>query len=73
MFSAIGRIFRTPDLRRKILFTLAIMAIFRLGSFVPAPYVSFSNVQTCLRDAQAGTHGLYQMINLFSGGALLQL
>lgn len=72
MFSAIGRIFRTQDLRRKILFTLAIMAVFRLGSFVPAPFVNFNNVQACLASVQ-NTSGLYQMINMFSGGALLQL
>lgn len=72
MFSAIGRIFRTQDLRRKILFTLAIMAVFRLGSFVPAPFVNFNNVQACLTSAQDAS-GLYQMINMFSGGALLQL
>ncbi len=72
MFRAISRVFRTPDLRRKILFTLGIMAIFRLGSFVPAPYVNYNNVQACLTSTQDAS-GLYQMINLFSGGALLQL
>ncbi|MBK0419523.1 preprotein translocase subunit SecY [Leucobacter sp. CSA1] len=73
MFSAIGRIFKTPDLRRKIVFTLAIVSLFRLGSFVPAPFVNFDNVQACLVANQSGTSGLYEMINLFSGGALLQL
>ncbi|KQQ10257.1 MULTISPECIES: preprotein translocase subunit SecY [Rathayibacter] len=72
MFGAIARIFRTPDLRRKIGFTLAIVAIFRLGSFIPAPFVSFSAVQACLAGNQ-GTSGLYELVNLFSGGALLQL
>ncbi len=72
MFSAIGRIFRTPDLRRKIGFTLGVIAIFRLGSFIPAPFVDFSNVQACLALNQ-GTSGLYELVNLFSGGALLQL
>ena len=72
MFSALGRIFRTPDLRRKIVFTLAIMTLFRLGSYVPAPFVNFNNVQACLVSNQ-GASGLYQMVNLFSGGALLQL
>ena len=40
MFSAVARIFRTPDLRKKIGFTLGIIAIFRLGSFLPAPFVA---------------------------------
>ncbi|KQX07927.1 MULTISPECIES: preprotein translocase subunit SecY [unclassified Leifsonia] len=72
MFSAIARIFRTPDLRRKIGFTLGIVALFRLGSFIPAPFVDFGNVQACLA-ANQGTSGLYELVNLFSGGALLQL
>ncbi|MFV0320396.1 MAG: preprotein translocase subunit SecY [Microbacterium sp.] len=72
MFSAIARIFRTPDLRRKIGFTLGIMALFRLGSHVPAPFVDFPNVQQCLA-ASSGADGLLSLVNLFSGGALLQL
>lgn len=72
MFSAIGRIFRTPDLRRKIAFTLAIIALYRLGAHVPSPFVDFPNVQECVR-GNAGTEGLLSLVNLFSGGALLQL
>ncbi|MDP3208980.1 MAG: preprotein translocase subunit SecY [Rhodoglobus sp.] len=72
MFRAVARIFRTPDLRRKIGFSLGIVALFRLGSFIPAPFVDFGNVQTCLASG-AGTAGLYDLVNLFSGGALLQL
>lgn len=72
MFNAIGRIFRTPDLRRKLGFTLGIIALFRLGSFIPAPFVDFANVQVCLAASQ-GASGLYELVNLFSGGALLQL
>ncbi|KQZ09065.1 preprotein translocase subunit SecY [Agromyces fucosus] len=73
MFNAIGRIFRTPDLRRKLGFTLGIVALFRLGSFIPAPFVDFGNVQACLAANQSGAAGLYDLVNLFSGGALLQL
>jgi len=72
VISAIVRIFRTPDLRRKIGFTLGIIALFRLGSFIPSPFVDFGNVQACLA-ANQNTSGLYELVNLFSGGALLQL
>lgn len=72
VFSAIARIFKTRDLRRKILFTLALVAVFRLGSFIPAPFVDYGNVQECIAANQTAT-GLYQLVNLFSGGALLQL
>src|SRR5690606_28580148 len=57
-----------------ITFTLAMIALFRLGSVIPTPFVDVSNVQACLdSNAGQGTAGLYDMINLFSGGALLQL
>src|ERR671920_681137 len=56
---------------RKLLFVLLIIAIFRLGSQVPAPGVHVANVQSCLDDV--GNSGIYSLINLFSGGALLQL
>ncbi|HYI57717.1 MAG TPA: preprotein translocase subunit SecY [Microlunatus sp.] len=71
MLSAFANAFRTPDLRRKLLFVLLIIAIFRLGSQVPAPGVDVANVQSCLNQVQ--DQGLYSLINLFSGGALLQL
>lgn len=72
MFSAIGRVFRTPDLRRKIGFTLAIIVIYRLGAHVPTPFVNFPNVQQCL-NTTGSTEGLLGLVNLFSGGALMQL
>ncbi|GAB4084357.1 preprotein translocase subunit SecY [Myceligenerans cantabricum] len=71
MLSAFGRAFRTPDLRRKLLFTIAIMALFRVGSFIPTPGVDYKNVQACLSDQQ--DNSLLGLINVFSGGALLQL
>ena len=71
MLSAFGKAFKTPDLRRKILFTFGIMAIFRFGSIMPTPGVSYVNVQSCLKQVQNG--GLFSLVNLFSGGALLHL
>ena len=66
--------FRTPDLRRKILFVLGIVVLFRLGSMVPAPGVNVANVRECVDAAAGGDNaGLFAMINVFSGGALLQL
>ena len=49
------------------------IAVFRLGSFIPAPNVDYSNVQQCLEQQSQSTSGLYELVNLFSGGALLQL
>ena len=73
MFSAIKRAFSTPDLRNKLMFTLAVVAIYRLGSFIPAPFVNYGNVQQCLDTGNTSTSGIYELVNLFSGGALLQL
>lgn len=72
MLSAFVRAFKTPDLRRKILFTLAVMAIYRLGTHIPAPGVDYRLVQSCLDNAQLSGNVL-GMINLFSGGAMVQL
>jgi preprotein translocase subunit SecY len=69
--SAFASAFRTPDLRNKLLFTLGIIALFRLGSVVPTPGVDYASVQTCVASVEG--NNLYGLINLFSGGALLQL
>ena len=72
MLSAFTNAFRTPDLRKKILFTLFIMVLFRIGSTIPVPNVNIQQLNVCRTQAIAGEQaGLYSMINLFSGGALL--
>jgi len=74
VLSAFASAFRTPDLRKKLLFTLGIIALYRLGSNVPTPNVSTANINACLEQANAGaSRDLYSLVNLFSGGALLQL
>ena len=74
MLSAFVNAFRTPDLRRKLLFVLFIIVVFRAGSQIPAPGVHVRNVQSCINIAEQGENaGLYSLVNLFSGGALLQL
>ncbi|HPV90161.1 MAG TPA: preprotein translocase subunit SecY [Ornithinibacter sp.] len=72
MLTAFGRAFKTPDLRRKILFTLSIITLYRLGAHVPTPGVSYPLVQQCISGAD-NSNGLLGLVNLFSGGALLQL
>ena len=71
MLTAFANAFRTPDLRRKLLFVLMIIVVFRAGSQIPAPGVDVGNVQSCISDIDH--QGVYNLINLFSGGALLQL
>src|SRR3954447_24276492 len=71
VLGAFANAFRTPDLRKKLLFVLFIVAVFRLGSQIPTPGVNVPNVQSCFEATKDS--GIYGLINLFSGGALLQL
>ena len=71
MFAVFAQAFKTPDLRKKLIFTLFIMALFRLGSFIPTPGVSYVNLQNCVKQQADG--GLLGLVNLFSGGGLLHL
>jgi len=73
LLSAFSSALRTPDLRKKLLFTVAIVAIYRLGATLPSPGVSYANVQACLKLTESDTNGVLNLLNLFSGGALLQL
>jgi preprotein translocase subunit SecY len=72
VLGAFARAFRTPDLRKKLLFTLGIIAVFRVGSAIPTPGVSYTNIRQCLEGNTSGG-GLIGLANMFSGGALLQL
>lgn len=69
--SAFGAALRTPDLRKKIFFTLGLLALYRLGAVLPTPGVDYSAIQRCIDVVQ--DNSVYALINLFSGGALLQL
>ncbi|MEX0426643.1 preprotein translocase subunit SecY [Nocardioides sp. DS6] len=74
MLGAFASAFRTPDLRKKLLFVLMVIVIFRAGSQIPAPGVDVANVQECINGVKSGSgQGLYNLVNLFSGGALLKL
>ncbi|MGH8976900.1 MAG: preprotein translocase subunit SecY, partial [Acidimicrobiia bacterium] len=65
--SRLRNMFRVPDLRNKILFTIFIIAIFRIGSHIPVPYVDFRAIKE-LKDSNTG--GVVGFLDLFSGGAL---
>ena len=50
--SAFKNAFRTPDLRKKLMFTIGIIAAYRVGTFVPTPGVDYAAVQKCTTAAQ---------------------
>ena len=71
MLSRLGNIFRVPDLRNKVLFTLAVIALYQVGANVPVPGVSWAKLETLQKSA--GSSGVLGFLNLFSGGALVRL
>jgi len=71
MLTAYLRAFRTPDLRKKLLFTVFIIAVFRLGQQLPIPGVSEANVNYCAGLAKGSN--VFQLLNLFSGNSLGRL
>ena len=74
MLSAFISTLRTVDLRRKILFTLGILILYRIGASIPSPGVNYPNLQKCIEQLSGGDSAqIYSLINLFSGGALLHL
>src|SRR6202167_3855246 len=71
MLTAFIRAFRTPDLRKKLLFTLGIIALFRFGSSLPAPGINEKNVAFCANVAsKSGYAATLQIVDLLSGNAL---
>ena len=68
MLQAVVNAFKIADLRRKILFTLAMLVVFRLVAHVPVPGVDLTQLRRALEDNQYG--GLFNILNIFSGGTL---
>jgi preprotein translocase subunit SecY len=68
VFSSLKNMFKIPDLRGKILFSIVVIALYRLGSHVPVPGIDFEAVQALTAAAERG--GVLGFLNLFSGGAL---
>ena len=69
--SVFVRAFRMPDLRKKLLFTGAMIVLFRFGSNLPAPGISERNVSYCSR--LSSSSGVFPILNLLSGNSLLHL
>lgn len=71
--SAIIQAFKDADLRKKIFFTIAMIILYRIGAQIPSPGVDYASISGRLRDLTQDQSSVYSLINLFSGGALLQL
>ena len=69
-FEAVANIFRIPDLRKRILFTLAMLAVYRLGGHIPTPGIDANRLQEFFNQNSGGIFGF---VDLFSGGMLRRL
>src|SRR3954463_676948 len=69
-FEAISNVFRIPDLRNRILFTLAMLAVYRLGGHIPTPGIDANQLE---RFFAANQGSLLGFIDLFSGGTFRRL
>ena len=67
MIGSVPNIFKIPDLRRKIIFTLAMVVVYRLGSHIPSPGINAEALGYLLGQMQGTVFGLY---DIFVGGAL---
>jgi len=68
VLASLRNMFKVPDLRNKILFTLVVLALYRFGSHIPTPGVDFQAVEALEKQARAG--GVLGFLSFFSGGAL---
>lgn len=68
MFTTVSNIWKVADLRTRILFTLFILFIYRIGSFIPVPGVD----KTVFEEMDSAGADLFGLLNTFSGGALFQ-
>ncbi len=70
MLGAFVNALKVPELRKKIFFTLAIIALYRVGSHLPVPGVPFQGLVKAFEEASSGLGDTVALLNLFSGGAL---
>jgi len=70
VFEAIANVFKIPDLRNRVLFTLAMLAVYRIGAHIPTPGVNTAELERLFEQASGTALGF---LNLFSGGQLSQL
>lgn len=71
--SAIVQAFKDADLRKKILISIALIILYRIGAQIPSPGVDYASISGRIRELTQESGSVYSLINLFSGGALLQL
>jgi len=73
MIEALKRVFAIPELRAKIFFTLSLLAVCRIGAYVPVPGINADVAIMMFKYATRGGQNLFQLVDIFSGGAFAQM
>src|SRR5215469_5871934 len=70
LFEAVANVFRIPDLRKRVLFTFGLLAVYRLGSYIPTPGIDTARWLDFMKSTQGSIFGLF---DLFAGGNIRRL
>ncbi len=73
MFESLKRIAAIPELKGRILFTLLLLIVCRIGVFIPVPGINGELALAYFKQATGGTQNLFQLVDIFSGGAFAQM
>ncbi len=73
MIQAIQRIFGIPELRVKIFYTLILLGVCRIGTYIPVPGVNADVAISLFKFATGGGQNLFQLVDIFSGGAFAKM
>lgn len=73
MLQEIQKVLRIPELKDKILFTLLMLVVCRIGGFIPVPGINGEIAVSFFKQATGGGQNLFQLVDIFSGGAFSQM
>jgi len=73
MLTAVKKIFSIPELKQKLIFTFLLLAVCRLGVFIPVPGINGDLVMSVFQRQVGGSQNLFQLVDMFSGGAFSQM
>src|ERR1700722_14562307 len=73
MFEALACVASIPELRKKILITIGLLIVCRIGVFVPVPGINGELALSYFKQATGGGQNLFQLVDIFSGGAFAQM
>jgi len=73
MFDALKRVFGIPELKAKIVFTLLLLLVCRIGTYIPVPGINADVAISLFKFATGGGQNLFQLVDIFSGGAFAKM